>query len=123
MVRFASGGADKSLLSEREFMTVMHLIYVAHREPGSGPGSPASSAGSSMTSPRERTFTCVCLWTLTMINDLRLRSPRKTWGAPALSAGDQQDVMDLEHVVLRNRESCSKPIDVTFAQARPHDER
>ena len=62
MVRFACGGADKALLAEREFMTVMHLIYVAHREqlPGSsGPGSPASSAGSSMTSPRERSFTCV----------------------------------------------------------------
>ena len=42
-------------------MAVMHLIYVAHREqlPGSAPGSPASSAGSSMTSPRERAFTCV----------------------------------------------------------------
>ena len=61
MVRFACGGADKALLAEREFMAVMHLIYVAHREqlPGSGPGSPASSAGSSMTSPRDRRFTCV----------------------------------------------------------------
>ena len=61
MVRFACGGADKALLAEREFMAVMHLIYVAHREqlPGSGPGSPASSAGSSMTSPRDRSFTCV----------------------------------------------------------------
>ena len=61
MLRFACGGADKALLAEREFMAVMHLIYVAHREqlPGSGPGSPASSAGSSMTSPRERNFTCV----------------------------------------------------------------
>ena len=58
MVRFACGGGEKSLLSEREFMAVMHLIYVAHREPGSGPGSPASSAGSSMTSPRDRGFTC-----------------------------------------------------------------
>lgn len=55
VVQFATGGENKAFLSEREFLVVMHLIYVAHREAGGAGNSP--SYGSDSHSARER-FTC-----------------------------------------------------------------
>ena len=53
VVRFATGVESKASLTEREFLVVMHLIYVAHREAGGSDASP--SMGSENHSRR---FTC-----------------------------------------------------------------